>query len=702
MSVLLALIMCLSLLPAVSVTVFAADGIELRLEKLKEEFPEGMYWNHRVKSEGDKIQNILKNYDESYADSVTAYPCTDHDYPVGKGSYDCNYFDEGYQCHGFAARLFYRIFGVRQSTLSTIDNKVLEIQPGDLVRLKNNTHSGIVLSVSGLRFTVVECNIAEAGGAPSCEIRWGRSYSVTDITYYVHAPNYEKVKADTNWKSFSSKLNIGSGFYGAIVNTKSEKALTVNADGKIFISGFTGAANQMWSFTRLSDGTYRIISCLNGKALYLTGNVSTKRTDISLSDYTESSGQKWGLYGSEADMYISPECSRSVLCLEGGVYTDGTKVWVTEKVNHAAQRFTVVKKSAPTASSVSAKGGVNTASVSWTASEGATSYTLRLYRNGALYKTYSNVTVLSGKLTLPAGTYEATIYSNNSFTSIKGNTAYFTVSDKGVLGKTARVTASQTTSSLTLSWTAVPGATGYRIYYQSGGKWKTGATVTGTSHTFKKLSAGAIYTFAVRPYSLSGNTVIWAPEYTTFTAATKTAAPAKVTATQSESAIKLTWTAVKNADGYRIYYKNASTWVAHSVTSATSKTFTGLSSAKTYTFAVRPYKQTSLGVVWGDYRECATATKPKMPVISAENVKNLSANIMWKTVEGADGYQIFYRLDDTSYRLLDDVDKNKRGIGVYEMKYGTYYTFAVRAYKKVGGVKIYSDHSTVRIRAKYL
>lgn len=702
LSVLLALIMCLSLLPATTFTVFAADGIQMRLEKLKEEFPDGMYWNHQVKSESDKIVNILKNYDESYADSVTSNPCTDHIYPVGRGSFDCNYFDGGYQCHGFAARLFYKIFGVRQSTLPTIENKVLNIQPGDLVRLKNNTHSGIVLSVSGLRMTIAECNMADSGEIPSCKIKWGRSCSVTDVTFYVHAPNYEKVKADTNWKSFSSKLNIGSGFYGGIVNNKSNKALTVGSDGKTVIRDFTGAASQMWKFERLSDGTYKIISCLNGKALTLKDNVTAARADIILSEYAGYSGQKWGFFGSSSAMYISPECSRSVLCIEGGVYNDGTKVWVTEKISHPAQVYSVVKKSVPSKSTVSATGGVNTAALSWTKSEGATSYTLELYRDGTLYKTYKNVSVLSGKLTLPAGTYQAKIYSNNSFTSVEGNAAYFTVSEKGVLGKTAKVTSSQTTSSLTLSWTAVPGATGYRIYYQNEGKWKKCATLTGTSHTFSKLSAGARYTFAIRAYSISGSVVTWAPAYTTFTAATKPSAPSKVTATQNTSAIKLTWPAVRNADGYRIYYMTSSGWKAHSETAATGKTFTGLSSAKEYTFAVRPYIKTSLGVVWADYRTCATATKPAKPVISAENIKNLSANILWKTVEGADGYQVFYRLDNTSYKLLNDLDKNKRGLGISEMEYGTYYTFAVRAYKVVGNTKIYSQHSEIRIRAKYL
>lgn len=696
-----ALVICLSFLPCFALTGFAADGIEMRLEKLKSEFPDGYYWNHRVTGESDKIQNILTRLDESYADSVTSYPCTDHDYGAGRGDYDCNYFDEGYQCHGFAAQLFYRIFGVRQSTLPEIDRKLYEIQPGDLVRLRRNTHSAIVLSVDGLRFTVAECNVSDVGEVPSCEISWGRTCSITDITYYVHAPNYEQIKNDTNWKSLESKSNQGNNFYSAIINSKSDKALTVEGSN-VVLKTYTGQANQMWLFSRLSNGSYKITSCLNGLALDLEGGVSNNRANVGVRGYEEGNGQKWAIYGSGKRLFISADCSRSVLCCEGGVYADGTNILVTEKIDHAAQIFSLKKRNGPSASQITATGAVNKVSLSWTKSADTSSYTVEVYRDGKIYKSYKNVTVNSGTVSLPAGNYYVKIYSNNTFAAKEGNTAYFTVSDNFVLGKTAKVTASQTTSSITLSWTAVPGATGYRIFYKSGDKWKTGATVTKTVHTFKNLPAGEKYTFAVRAYKHVDGKTTWADSYAEFTAGTKTNSPAKLTASQNESTIKLSWSAVKNAEGYDIYYKNDSSWILHSSTTSLSKTFKNLPSGKSYTFAVRPYIKTTLGTVKGEYKTLLTATKPEAPVISAEEVKNLSVKLLWKKVEGADGYQVYYKTEGKPYTLLNNLDSGKRGLAISQMKYGIRYTFAVRAYKKVDGGYIYGAHSEITVRAQYI
>lgn len=703
-SLFLALIMCLSVLPYFSVVVFAADGVEMRLERLKSTYPEGMYWNHRVVSEDDKIENILKNLDESYADCVTSYPCTSHDYDTGKGSYDCNYYDEGYQCHGFAARIFYRIFGIRQSTLEPIDRKVYEIQPGDLVRLKNNKHSAIVLSVSGLKFTVVECNVAEAGEAPSCEIRWGRSYNMTDITYYVHASNYEKVRADTSWKSFQQKRDGGEEFFAAIANTKSNLVLTAEAasGNNVIARSYKGAANQIWKFTRLSNGSYKITSCLNGLALGVDGASAAKRVNVSAKAYSDSSGQKWGIYGTGTSLMLSADCSDSVLCLEGGIYKDGTSLQVAEKINHEAQLYKIVKMNPPSPSVITAKGGINSVSLSWTKPSGTTSFDIEIYNGGELYKSYRRVTVSSGTVTLPAGNYSVKIYSNNAFTSVEGNRVYFTVSDKAILGKPAKVTSAQSTDALKLSWTSVPGATGYRIYRKSGDSWNGVATVTSTSHTFYKLPSGAVYELAVRAYSQKDGKTVWAPTYTTFTAATKTKAPDKLVAEQSTTAIKISWSEVADADGYRIYYKTASGWVLHSSTAGNSKTFSGLPSGKSYTIAVMPYIKTSLGDITGEYRSIDTATKPAAPVLTLDNVKNLGADIIWNAVDKADGYQVFLKVGSTTYKLVNEFDRNKRGVAVSKLEFNKYYTFAIRAYVIAGGSKIYGPHTEVRFRATYL
>ncbi len=700
-SLFLALIICASVVPQMSISVFAADGIEMRLERLKEEFPDGMYWNHYVSSSKESLDSVLEVRDESFADTVTSHPCTDHKSETGTGSYVCNYFDEGYQCHGFAARLFYRIFGVRQSTLQEVDRRRYEVKPGDLVRLRNNTHSGIVLSVSGLRFTVAECNITEIGGVPACEISWGRSCSLTDITYFVHAPNYEEVQKDTSWKSFDTKDNVGNGFYAAIINKKSEKALTVrSSDGNVILKSFTGAANQMWHFKKLSTGSYKITSCLDGRVLN-TG--SGAAANVSAASFDDSSKQKWAFYSNGSGYYISPDVSDSVLYVSDSKFSDGANIQTISKTKSSTQIFRLEKKAAPSASKLTATGKVKSVNLSWTKSANTSSYNLEIYRDGSLVKRYKKLTVNSGKVTLSAGNYSARIYSNNSFTSVAGNTVYFTVSDKDVLGKTAKVTATPSASSIKLSWTAVPGATGYRILVRSGDKWKTLVSTKKTTGTVKNLSAGTKNTYAIRAYSKSGTKVTWAPVYTEFTAATTPSAPSKVTVKQSTSSIKLTWPKVKNADGYSIYYKNSSGWVLHSSVTGTSKTLKELPAGKKYTLAVKAYINTSTGKVYGSYRSVKTATKPAAPKLSVGDIKMLSTKVTWKAVDRADGYQVYYKLDkDKSYTLLHDFDSGKRGVSVSDMTYNVYYTIAVRAYVKVGSSRVYGPYSEVRFRAVYL
>lgn len=688
-SAFLVAVICLTSVPALSFDIFAANGIEMRLERLKREFPDGYYWNHEVKSASDRLDSILGRLDEGYAYSVSKTPCTDHNKATPVGGRDCNYFDSGYQCHGFAAMLFYRIFGERASSLQEQDKKPWEIRPGDLVRIKNDTHSAIVLSVNGLKYTVAECNVADGKDAGGCEISWGRELYVSDIDYYVRASNYDKISADTNWKNIEAKTNQGSGFYGAIINSKTGKALT-NENGNTAMRAYKASALQMWYFTRQGDGSYKITSCADSRLLTLDSSGKAAVTA-----QTKAKNQLWSFYGSGSGLYLSSESATGVLTVQSD-----TKITSSSKSASDGKLFTLKKEQAPEAPTVKAQGGAGTVSLSWSRGRYTTAFDVEIYSGTKLVKAYRDVTVTSGKVSLAAGNYSVKVLAKNAYAKTAGNTAHFTVSNKDELGKTAKVNLSATRSSITLSWSSVPYATGYRIYYKSGGSWKTAATTTKTSHTFSSLPSGKTYTFAIRAYKLSGKTAAWAKEYTTFTAATKTAAPSKITATSSLSEIKLQWTAVKNTDGYRVYYKTASGWKQCATVKTATVTFKSLPAGKAYTFAVRPGTATSLGIVWGDYRTLMTATKPAAPKVSVSDVKGLGAKVKWTEVEGADGYQVYYKLDNTSYKRLGNYKSTDRGVQLSNLSYGVYYTFAVRAYKKVDGGYVYGPHTTVRFRAK--
>ena len=136
------------------VTVFAANnGVAAKLDTLRGKFPNGKFWNHYVATTDDFISVGNNPYYERFSDTVTDFPCTVHG--DSAQPYDCNNFDGGIQCCGFARKIFYELFGERGTYNSAVWRYDKNIQVGDYVAFTFG-HYAIVLSVSGDSFTVVE------------------------------------------------------------------------------------------------------------------------------------------------------------------------------------------------------------------------------------------------------------------------------------------------------------------------------------------------------------------------------------------------------------------------------------------------------------------------------------------------------------------------------------------------------------------
>ncbi|MYS85612.1 glycoside hydrolase family 18 protein [Embleya scabrispora] len=138
-----------------------------------------------------------------------------------------------------------------------------------------------------------------------------------------------------------------------------------------------------------------------------------------------------------------------------------------------------------------------------------------------------------------------------------------------------------TTTSVPLSWTAVPGATGYNVY-RNGTKVQS---VSGTGANVTGLTANTAYDFQVSATNSAGESAKSAPVTATTTGG-GTQIPATPTGlaagTPTTTAVPLTWTAVPGATGYNVYRNGAS---AQAVTGP-SATVTGLSPATAYSFQV--------------------------------------------------------------------------------------------------------------------
>lgn len=181
LSLLLSLAVMIGMLGAFPVMQAAAQGMSLA--QLQAKFPNGAYWNHYVSNYTEAADYLSgTSHYEGFADTVTYNSCALHgsanfDYFVGK--YDCNYFDGGIQCCGFARKLAYDVYGTRASGWSS-HSSIGNVKPGDVVHLygagtdPTYGHWVFVTAVSGSIITVGEAN---AGGP--CQIRWGSSYDLS-------------------------------------------------------------------------------------------------------------------------------------------------------------------------------------------------------------------------------------------------------------------------------------------------------------------------------------------------------------------------------------------------------------------------------------------------------------------------------------------------------------------------------------------
>ncbi len=206
--------------------------------------------------------------------------------------------------------------------------------------------------------------------------------------------------------------------------------------------------------------------------------------------------------------------------------------------------------------------------------------------DGKELKRYTDYNLTYDKGRKAIGTYKVKVEFIGNYNGEK--TLTFTV----LPSKTEKITVSQTADSIKLSWKAVEGATGYRVYLYDAKakKYKTLGTTEKLSCTVKKLKAGTEYKFAVKAYTKTEKETLWAKNYTELLTSTKPAVPA-VTAKAEAGKASLSWKEVSGATGYVVYMseKKDSGFEKIGSTKKLSCTIKNLKKGKTYYFKVKAY-----------------------------------------------------------------------------------------------------------------
>ncbi len=263
-----------------------------------------------------------------------------------------------------------------------------------------------------------------------------------------------------------------------------------------------------------------------------------------------------------------------------------------------------------------------------------------------------------------------------------------------------KLTATQSKSTVTLSWNKVKNATGYRVYQKVDGKWKKLYDTSKNTYKVTSLKSGTEYSFAVKAYVKSNGKTYWSVNYAGIKTGTEPAITKSVTATQTTNTITLSWSKVTGATGYRVYKYNTKTKKYEKIktTTARSYTVTDLKAGSVYIFKVKAYKKVDGKNIWGSASAAfETATKCAKPTLKVTSAQKGIANLSWTNVSGESGYQLYMSTKkDSGFKHLANYKANAIKDKKSKLTSGKTYYFKVRAYKTVDGKKIYSSYSSVK------
>lgn len=172
--------------------------------------------------------------------------------------------------------------------------------------------------------------------------------------------------------------------------------------------------------------------------------------------------------------------------------------------------------------------------------------------------------------------------------------------------------------------------------------------------------------------------------------------------------VRLNWSKVEGADGYRIYratsangtYKSVATIKNGKTTSYTNKKLT---TGKTYYYKIRAYKNQNGKKVWKPYSKTVSVIPTLGQVkVTKAGVSNKKAVLKWKKVSGASGYLIYRSTSkDGTYKCVNSLSSKKTKYTSKKLAKGKTYYYKIRAYRKVGGKRVYSPYTAARqVKAK--
>ena len=238
-----------------------------KISELQKTFIDGQYWNKYSSSDYSRTGTVKCKCSGSYCAGTCSCSC---------GQFNHNGKWYGGQCHGYALKLGYLIFGSVATVSWTKHYNAYNIYAGDLVRINNNSHSFFVYKVVGDTIYYTECN----NSAP-CQVKWNRTISksalASKVTYILHNSSYKLYGTGTtsdntepNRVHTDTSAHVRDGFF-TLKNVSSGKYMNVyggkDANGtKVTMWAYDDSVDQQFNVVHKGNGKYKLyaVSSSNG------------------------------------------------------------------------------------------------------------------------------------------------------------------------------------------------------------------------------------------------------------------------------------------------------------------------------------------------------------------------------------------------------------------------------------------------------
>jgi fibronectin type 3 domain-containing protein len=330
-------------------------------------------------------------------------------------------------------------------------------------------------------------------------------------------------------------------------------------------------------------------------------------------------------------------------------FTSGAAGVYTFIFDDATLAYSVVAPPAPPTNVSVVATSSSAITVSWTASAGATSYTVLRSNDGGSYSVVgTSVTTSFVDPGLNANTtysYQVTASIGLS-TSLSSNTASATTPPPTPAGLVATVASS---SVINLSWLASTGATSYNVLRSTSvtGPFQViAAQLPTTAFADSGLAAATTYYYQVSATNAVGTSLASAAVLAT-TSSLGPATPAALTdvgaTAASATSILLSWTASSGATSYLVYRFNVSSGYDYlGTTSSPSYTDQGLNPSTSYSYEV--FASNSAGTSGASNIAATTtlaAAPPATPTLSLTVVSSTTITVSWSASATATAYVVY-------------------------------------------------------------